>query len=62
MTVLRSSLSQQLNCWLQLCYPSNMFAAAERMDSVHWKVLHVPSEELKRTLSGDVCLKKERGL
>ena len=31
-TVLRLSLSQQLDYWLQLCYPSHVLAAAQRMD------------------------------
>ena len=38
-TVLRLSLSQQLDYWLQLCYPSNVRAAADRMDNILWKVL-----------------------
>ena len=38
-TVLRLSLSQQLDYWLQLCYPSNMKAAADTMDDILWKVL-----------------------
>ena len=38
-TVLRLSLSQQLDYELQLCYPSNMKAAAEAMDDILWKVL-----------------------
>ena len=38
-TVLRLSLSQQLDYWLQLCYPSNIKSAAERMDDILWKVL-----------------------
>ena len=31
-TVLRLSMSQQLDYWLQLCYPSHVLAAANRMD------------------------------
>ena len=38
-TLLRLSLSQQLDYWLQLCYPSNVRAAANKMDDVLWKVL-----------------------
>ena len=37
--VLRLSLSQQLDYWLQLCYPSNIRAAAEKVDSILWNVL-----------------------
>ena len=33
-TILRLSLSQQLDYWLQLCYPSNVQAAAEKMDKI----------------------------
>ena len=39
--ILRSSLSQQLDYWLQLCYPSDVEYAARRMDSILWKVLQV---------------------
>ena len=38
-TVLRLSLAQQLDYWLQLCYPSNIKAAAEKVDTILWKVL-----------------------
>ena len=38
-TILRLSLAQQLDYWLQLCYPTNVRAAAEKMDYVLWKVL-----------------------
>ena len=37
--VLRLSLSQQLDYWLQLCYPSNVKAAAEKVDNILWNVL-----------------------
>ena len=37
--ILRLSLSQQLDYWLQLCYPSNVKAAAEKMDDILWEVL-----------------------
>ena len=39
--VLRSSLCQQLDYWLQLCYPSDVLAAAERMDNILWQALQV---------------------
>ena len=39
-TVLRMSLSQQLDYWLQLCYPSQVLAAAQKMDQVIWEVSH----------------------
>ena len=38
-TILRLSLSQQLDYWLQLCYPSNVKAAAEKMDKIMWEML-----------------------
>ena len=38
-TILRLSMAQQLDYWLQLCYPSNIRAAAERMDEILWKTL-----------------------
>ena len=38
-TILRLSLSQQLDYWLQLCYPSNVQAAAEKMDKIMWDML-----------------------
>ena len=47
-TVLRLSLAQQLDYWLQLCYPSHILAAAKRMDQILWDVLektatsHIP--------------------
>jgi len=37
--ILRLSFSQQLDYWLQLCYPSNVKAAAEKTDDILWKVL-----------------------
>ena len=40
-TVLRLSLSQQLDYWLQLCYPSHIRVAAERMDKILWEVLEL---------------------
>ena len=40
-TVLRMSLSQQLDYWLQLCYPSQVLAAARKMDQVLWDVLEM---------------------
>ena len=40
-TVLRSSLSQQLDYWLQLCYPSDVMVAAKKMDEILWQVLQV---------------------
>ena len=36
--VLRSSLSQQLDYWLQLSYPTNVREAAVRMDRILWQV------------------------
>ena len=39
--LLRSSLSQQLDYWLQLCYPTDVAFAAERMDNVMWQALQV---------------------
>ena len=50
-TVLRLSLSQQLDYWIQLCYPTDIKVAAERMDEVLWEVLeqsagsHIPRNE-----------------
>ena len=50
-TVLRLSLSQQLDYWIQLCYPTDIKGAAERMDEVLWEVLgksassHIPRNE-----------------
>ena len=47
-SVLRLSLAQQLDYWLQLCYPSDILHAAQKMDSVMWGVLeqivgsHIP--------------------
>ena len=38
-TILRLSLAQKLDYWLQLCYPSNVRVAAEKMDIVMWKIL-----------------------
>ena len=43
-TVVRLSLSQQLDYWLQLCYPSNVQAAAMKMDSIMWKTLEVTAD------------------
>ena len=40
-TVLRLSLSQQLDYWLQLSYPTHIKAAAEKMDQILWGVLEV---------------------
>ena len=40
-TVLRASLAQRLDYWLQLCYPTDVLAAAERMDAILWNVLQV---------------------
>ena len=37
--MLRLSLSQQLDYWLQLCYPTNIRAAAEKVGIILWKVL-----------------------
>ena len=37
--MLRLSFSQQLDYWLQLCYPTHIKAAAERMDQILWEVL-----------------------
>ena len=47
-SVLRLLLAQQLDYWLQLCYPSDILYAAQKMDSVMWGVLeqivgsHIP--------------------
>ena len=38
-TVLRSSISQKLDYWLTLVYPSQMREAAERMDKLEMKVM-----------------------
>ena len=38
-TVLRSSISQKLDYWLTLVYPTLVKAEAERMDRLMWKVL-----------------------
>ena len=38
-TVQRSSLSQQLDYWLSLCYPSDIREAARHLDFVLWGVL-----------------------
>ena len=38
-TILRLSISQQLDYWLQLCYPSNIRAAAQNMDKIMWEML-----------------------
>ena len=43
-TILRLSLSQQLDYWLQLCYPSNVKAAADKMDEIMWKVLETAAD------------------
>ena len=49
-TVLRSSISQRLDYWLALVYPSNVRAAAEKMDRLIMTVLekligvHIPLE------------------
>ena len=40
-TVLRLSLSQQLDNWLQLSYPTHIKAAADKMDQILWEVLEV---------------------
>ena len=40
-SVLRSSLAQRLDYWLQLCYPTDVLVAAARMDAVLWNVLQV---------------------
>ena len=39
--MLKASFSQQLDYWLQLCYPSDVIRAAHRMDTVLWQVLQV---------------------
>ena len=39
--MLRLSLSQQLDYWLRLCYPTHITAAAERMDQILWDVLEL---------------------
>ena len=50
-TALRLSLSQQLDYWLQLCYPTDIMKAAEKMDKVLWEVLektassHIPRKD-----------------
>ena len=47
-TILRSSLSQQLDYWLSLCYPSDVQEAASYLDTALWGVLeratglHIP--------------------
>ena len=52
-TVLRLSLSQQLDYWLQLCYPTHIKAAAERMDRILWEVLELAaSSHIPRTEEG----------
>lgn len=52
-TVLRLSLSQQLDYWLQLCYPTHVKAAAERMDQVLWEVLELAaSSKIPRSAEG----------
>ena len=38
-TILRSSVAQQLDYHLSLCYPSDIRAAAEYLDGVIWRVL-----------------------
>ena len=38
-TVLRSSISQKLDYWLTLVYPSQVFAAAQSMDRLQMKVM-----------------------
>ena len=38
-TIVKLSLSQQLDYWLQLCYPSNVRAAADTMDKIMYKML-----------------------
>ena len=51
--VLRSSLAQQLDYWLQLCYPTDVKYAAERMDRILWQVLQV--------VAGSVIPRRECG-
>ena len=49
-TVLRSSISQKLDYWLTLVYPSQVRAAAERMDRLEMEVvkrllgMHIPMQ------------------
>ena len=40
-TVLRSSISQKLDYWLSLVYPSQMSAAAQRMDKLQMNVMEI---------------------
>ena len=52
-TALRMSLSQQLDYWLQLCYPTDILKAAEKMDKVLWEVLEMTaSSHIPRTEEG----------
>ena len=52
-TALRLSLSQQLDYWLQLCYPTDILKAAEKMDKVLWEVLEMTaSSHIPRTEEG----------
>ena len=41
LAILRSSIAQQFDYWCQLCYPSDIKAAAERLDAIEWGVLEV---------------------
>ena len=51
-TILWLSLSQQLDYWLQLCYPSNIKAAAERMDTVMWEMLERAADMCANFMEG----------
>ena len=52
-TILRLSISQQLDYWLQLCYPSNIKAAANKMDSLMWEMLERTADSKIPRLQGD---------
>ena len=56
-TVLRLSLSQQLDYWLQLCYPSHVLSASHRMDQVLWNVLELAAaSHIPRADEGNGCV------
>ena len=52
-TILRLSLSQQLDYWLQLCYPSNIKAAANKMDEIMWEMLEKTADSNIPRIRGD---------
>ena len=62
-TVLRSSVAQQLDYHMSLCYPSDMKAAAEHLDGVLWRVLECAtrstSQGVRRGWAGSAAYRSQ---